>query len=352
MTYILNAITSYPEFRVNQDDVKKLLISKWPSKTKYIEKLSSSNCVEGRNLTLPLNYYQDLFGIGKKNIIWKAEAFKLQKENLKNLLETSGIDISDIAMIVSATSTGLMAPTLENLIINEFGFSPETIKIPLFGQGSSASIAGINLISEYLSTHPKKAAILMVTELSSLSFQINEDKESSMYNMISFGDGAGAVLMVGENHPLGNKKFFEIMGGISFLIPESEQVIKLDITDNGFEMRYSNDIPKLIKENLKEKINLFLGKFKITKEDISFYLVHPEEPAILETFAEALSCSNDKFALSWKSLSARGNIPGVSFLQVLEETISSADIAPGGFGLMISTGPGFCLEFSLVKKCF
>lgn len=350
MAIILNAMTSFPEFRITQEEFKNLLISRWPLKSDYIEKLSFSSCIQGRNLTLPLNYYQDLVGLGKKNIIWKAEALKLQKENIKALLEDSKINISDIALIVSATTSGLMTPSIENLIINEFGFSPETMRIPLFGLGASAAISGINLINEYLLSHPDRAAILMVTELCSLSFQINENKDSSISNMISFGDGAGAILMVGKNHVLAKNKGFEVMEGLSFLLPESEQAIKLDITDNGFEIFYSSEIPKLVKEHLKSKMNLFLSKFKLSHEDINYFIAHPEAPCILETIAQELNFSNDKFALSWKSLSTRGNIPGVSFLQVLEETMTSADIAPGCLGLMISMGPGFSLEFCLIKK--
>ena len=65
MAIILNAMTSFPEFRITQEEIKNLLISRWPLKSDYIEKLSLSSCIQGRILTLPLNYYQDLVCLGK-----------------------------------------------------------------------------------------------------------------------------------------------------------------------------------------------------------------------------------------------------------------------------------------------
>ena len=85
MSFIINSVTTCPEYVVQQADIKKLLTRKWPDKTDFIHECIDNSAVEKRYFTLPLNYYQDLFDIGKKNIIWKAEALRLQKENIKNM---------------------------------------------------------------------------------------------------------------------------------------------------------------------------------------------------------------------------------------------------------------------------
>jgi alkylresorcinol/alkylpyrone synthase len=350
MSFITKAVTSFPEQIVSQSELKNLLIKVLPEKKDYIEEVMNITAIKSRHFTLPLNYYRDLRDVGKRNIIWKAEALRLQKENIEKLLTKSKIDIADIGLIVSATSSGFTVPSLDALMMNQFNFSPFTKRLPLFGLGSLAGVAGVNRVNDYLISHPASAAILMVTELCSLNFQLEDESNSNIMNTSLFGDGAAALLMVGKNHPMAGVSHYEIIANESIFYPNTERMMECSMNEQGLQIAESLEVPKMIKELVGLKIDNFLNKNFLSKSDINYFIAHPGSPNILEALGETLGHEKDKFFMSWESLKNKGNMSAVSVLHALELTIDSADIAPNSLGLMIAMGPGFCLELTLVKK--
>ncbi|MFA6237602.1 MAG: 3-oxoacyl-[acyl-carrier-protein] synthase III C-terminal domain-containing protein [Bacteriovorax sp.] len=351
MSFIAKAVTNFPEHMATQSAVKNMLINMWPHKREFIEQFTNSTTVETRYLSLPLNYYRDLNDMGIRNVIWKAEARRLQKENIQKLLDDTGIDIADIGLIASATTTGLTVPSLEALMMNEFPFSPYTKRLPLFGLGCLAGVAGINRVNDYLIGHPKMAAILMITELCSLTFRLEDESISNLVGTTLFGDGSGAVLMVGADHPLSERSQFEILSSESLFYPETERLMGWDMIDNGFQLVLSNDIPTLVRDHVGNNINDFLTRNSVSRSDIDFYIAHPGGPKVLDALSQTLGLDRSKLSLSWQSLAQYGNVSAASVINVLERTIQKNDILHGRAGLMTAMGPAFSLEMSLVRKC-
>lgn len=351
MAYIIKAVTTYPEYIVVQAQAKEHLTKMWPHKKNAIDQFIESTTVKKRHLCLPLNYYSDLNDMGKRNVIWKAEASRLQKENIQKLLDETKINISDIGLIASATTTGLAVPSLEALMMNQFPFAPDTKRLPLFGMGCLAGVAGINRVNDYLVGHPEKAALLLVTELCSLTFQLEDESIANLIGTTLFGDGSGAVLLVGDKHRLAQTASFEIVTTESVFYPDTERLMGWDMIESGFKLVLSNDIPALVKKQVGKNIEQFLNKNKISKEDIGYYIAHPGGPKVLQTLAETLDLHKDKFTLSWESLAQYGNTSSASVINVLEKSIAMSDIVPQQLGLMMAMGPAFSLELSLVKKC-
>lgn len=351
MSYIVQAVTSYPQHVVKQSAVHHLLTSLWPDKKESIYRIEDNHSIESRNFSLPLNYYCDLEDVGKRNVIWKAEACRLQKENIQKILDEEKIDIADIGLIASATTSGLAVPSLEALMMNQFPFCPLTKRLPLFGLGCLGGVAGINRVNDYLRGHPKKAALLMVTELSSLNFQMADDSLTNLIGTTSYGDGSGAVLLVGDEHPLAEAALFEIMSSESVFYPETERLMGLDMVQSGFQLVISSDIPSLIKARVGKSIEEFLGKNKITKKDINFYMAHPGGSSIMNALCEAMMIEREQMALSWESWSQYGDASAASIINVIEKTSTAENVTRNNLGLMIALGPAFSLELSLLKKC-
>jgi alkylresorcinol/alkylpyrone synthase len=350
MSNIVKIISSCPETRVLQSEVQDHLLKIWPDKSLQIKESFADSSVSSRFFSLPLNYYQDLHDIGKRNIIWKAEAMRLQADNLQKLINESGINFEDIGMLASVTSTGTSVPSLDALMMNKFSFAPDTIRLPMFGLGCAGGISGMNRMNDYLLQYPEKAAILMVTELCSLTFQFGEPNIANMISTATFGDASALVLMAGKNHPSSKNAQFEIILSESIFYPDTEKVMGLEILENGFQIDFREEAASLIKIHLAKNIEKFLAKNKLTRSDINFYLAPPNGASFLESLSEALELSKDKFGLSWESLNDRGNTSAVGVLHVLEQAIASAEIMQGSLGLVLGIGPSFCLELSLIKK--
>ncbi|MDO9180951.1 MAG: 3-oxoacyl-[acyl-carrier-protein] synthase III C-terminal domain-containing protein [Bacteriovorax sp.] len=356
MSFIVNATTSYPEHSINQVDFFNFISAKWASGASLVNELFNTNpsinskMIASRNFTLPLNYYPDLNEAGKRNIIWKAEACELQIKNLNKIFEETSVDIKDIGLIVSATSSGIMIPGLEVYMMNKFPFLPNTKRLPVFGLGALAGVAGINKINDYLIAYPDKAALLLVTELPSLSFEFNKEDLENLLRLCHFGDASGAVLMVGNDHPLAKNAPYEVLLAESIIYPETQALMGTSLNDTGLNSFVSKEVHNIFKTQLVTSVDNLLGENKISRNDISFYIVDVEEVFCLTSICDLLDIPKEKLALSWEGLSRYGNTASVTAIDILKQTIFTADIVPNQLGLMIALGPGMGLELSLIKK--
>ena len=105
-----------------------------------------------------------------------------------------------VDIVFSTTVTGLAVPSIEARIAARVGFRPDVKRVPMFGLGCVAGAAGIARMHDYLLGHPGQVAVLVAVELCSLTVQ-RDDR--SMANLVAsglFGDGAAAVVAVGDQH--------------------------------------------------------------------------------------------------------------------------------------------------------
>ena len=122
-----------------------------------------------------------------------------------------------------------------------------------------------------------------------------------------------------------------------------------DISENGFQIVLSADVPAMVLGHVSSDVDAFLGEQGLKREDVGCWISHPGGPRVLEAMQESLGLPREAFALSWKSLAKVGNLSSASVLLVLKETLESRRPEPGRHGLVIAMGPGFCSELVLLR---
>jgi alkylresorcinol/alkylpyrone synthase len=349
MSIIHSVMTSFPKNYVSQEEISEEISNIWPDKKKHVDQFHKSSQVKSRHLSIPLSEYKNLGDIGDRSRKWLDVAIELQTNNINILLEKAGLHPKDISLIVSTTVTGLSIPTLEARLMNKIAFKPNTKRLPIFGLGCLGGVAGINRVNDYLKGHPKEAALLLATELCSLTFQFEDKSVANLVGTSLFADGSAAVLMLGNEHPLASKGEFRVLSGESFFYPDTERIMGWDIVSSGFQIVLSGDVPKIVVEHVKPNIGEFLSSNKITLSDVGFMVSHPGGPKVLDKISEIADRPAEDFKHSWNSLSEKGNMSSVSVLHVLQKTIEEKR-ASGELGLMIAMGPAFCSEMNLIKK--
>ena len=349
MSAIYGVVTSFPDIYVAQEEIMKEIASIWPDRKKHVEQFHLSSQVNGRHLSLPLSEYKKLGDIGERSRLWLETALNLQVKNVQTLLKQANLLPSDISLIATTTVTGLAIPTLEARLMNKLPFSEKTKRLPIFGLGCLGGVAGINRVSDYLKGHPKEAALLLASELCSLTFQFQDKSVANLVGTSLFADGTAAVLMVGEEHPLYKNAQFKILRGESYFYPDTERIMGWDIVSSGFQIVLSGDVPKIVEEKVKPNLDDFLSTSKLTVSDINFMVSHPGGPKVLDKLSEISGKDANEFKHSWTSLREKGNMSSVSVLHVLEKTIAD-NKAKNEVGLMVAMGPAFCSEMALIKK--
>ncbi|MEC9465800.1 MAG: type III polyketide synthase, partial [Myxococcota bacterium] len=293
--------------------------------------------------------YQEIEGFGDFNQAWIDAAVPMATDTVEKLLDDAGLSAADISAIMSTTVTGVAVPSLEARVMNKLPFPRHTKRMPLFGLGCLAGVAGINRAGDYLKGHPEEAVILLSVELCSLTLQRDDLSVANLIASGLFGDGCAAVLMVGDDHPLAAQSPLSWHHPRSAFFEDTERVMGWDVVDSGFKIVLSPEVPKIVSEELPGEVDSLLQEAALDERP-DFIVAHPGGPKVMMAMQNALKLEENALEKSWKSLAAHGNMSSSSVLFILRDTIE--DLPPkGSVGMMAALGPAFCAELNLLRSC-
>jgi alkylresorcinol/alkylpyrone synthase len=252
-------------------------------------------------------------------------------------------------MIMTTTVTGVAVPSLDARLMNRIPFARSLKRVPLFGLGCLAGVAGLARASEYLRAYPCQTAVLLAVELCSLTMQPDDGSIANIVSSGLFGDGAAAVLLAGAKHPLSEGACPHVLDSRSRFFPNTERVMGWDVVDTGFKVVLSPEVPKLARTELPELVDGLLAAHGLRRDDVRTWIAHPGGPAVADAITEGLGLSPDALALSRKSLAEVGNLSSASALFLLDEVRTTQCPEPGSYGVMLAMGPAFCAEAVLLQ---
>jgi alkylresorcinol/alkylpyrone synthase len=312
----------------------------------FMERLQARVGVETRHLALPIEAYYDLKSWGKANNHWIEVATELGQKALCCALTRAGFAPSDLGALFFVSITGISSPSIDARLINRMSLPVNIKRVPIFGLGCVAGAAGIARAADYVLAYPKQVAAVLSVELCSLTLQ---QEDLSVANLISsglFGDGAAAVLVAGAERKANGP---EILATRSVFYPNSEHVMGWDISEKGFRIVLSREVPEVVHEHLASDVDAFLEEQGLLRSDIGSWILHTGGPRVLEATAAALELPEGALAVSWDCLRRTGNLSSASVLVVLEEVMTKRRPEAGTYSLLAAMGPGFCSELVLLR---
>lgn len=311
-----------------------------------LERLHKNVLVGGRHLALPIEEYDGLTTWGKANDAWIRVAQEVGEAAVLDALKRAGLTTGDVDALIFVTVTGVATPSIDARLMNRLSLPSRVKRMPIFGLGCVAGAAGIARAADYVRGYPDDVAVLLSVELCSLTLQ---PEDLSIPNLIAsglFGDGAAAVVVTGENRPADGPR---VVATRSVFYPDSERVMGWDISETGFKIVLSSEVPEVAREKLRPDVDAFLADQGLTRDDISSWVCHPGGPKVLEAMQESLELPPGALDVTWRSLREVGNLSSTSVLMVLAETLEHHRPAPGSYGMLIAMGPGFCSELVLLR---
>jgi len=314
---------------------------------KRLEQFFQNVLVGGRHLALPLERYPALETWGAANNAWIEVAEATGAEAIRQAMERAGLALSELNALYFVSVTGIATPSIDARLMNRLDLPSDVKRVPIFGLGCVAGAAGVARVADYLRAYPHDVAVLLSVELCSLTLQ---RQDLSIPNLISsglFGDGAAAVVMVGAERQVDRGP--RVLSTRSVFYPDSERVMGWDISERGFQIVLSAEVPEVVRRYLRDDVDRFLADNELTRSDIASWVAHPGGPKVLEAMQEALELPDGALDRTWTSLREVGNLSSASVLMVLGDTLENGRPDPGSFGLMLAMGPGFCSELVLLE---
>jgi len=351
---IASAASAFPKHYYSQQVLLERLQDYWGEELKnpqLLARLHRNVTVDGRYLAVPAEQYASIKTWGEANDIWIKVGQELGERALCLALHNAEMKPADLGCLLFTSVTGICSPSIDALLINRMNLPQNIRRTPIFGLGCVAGAAGIARAADYVRAYPGQAAAIVSVELCSLTLQ---REDLSVANLISsglFADGSAAAVVVGDEFEAKNPAIDgpRIVATRSVFYPQTEDMMGWRISEKGFRILLSTEVPELIRENLGRDVDAFLADEGYSRSDIRSFVLHTGGPKVLQASAAALGLNNGELDASWDCLRKVGNLSSASVLVVLEDVMRNRRPAPGTLGLLAAMGPGFCSELVLLE---
>lgn len=280
----------------------------------------------------------------EKNDIYTRESIKLAEGVLTKALNKANLDAKDIDYIITVSCTGIMIPSLDAYLINRLGLRQDVVRLPVTEMGCAAGVSGIIYAKNFLKANPNKRAVVIAVEAPTATFQLDD---YSMVNVVSsaiFGDGAAAVILSSYEDAEGP----EIIDEAMYHFYDAEHMMGFKLRNTGLQMILDKSVPETISNHFPHIVHPFLERNNKTIQDVDHLIFHPGGKKIVQTVEDLFGSLGKNIDDTKEVLKLYGNMSSATVLYVLERFMERG-VKKGDTGLMLSFGPGFSAQRTLLQ---
>lgn len=344
--------TATPERWMHQNDILELFLnhdgfqsvnSETKMRDDFLRAVYAGSGIEKRHLAAPKFPYE-VDTIENVMRTFLEVGLPLTVKASKMAMEEAGVTTKEIRKLIFVTSTGLMAPGIESMLIAQLGLDRDVSRANLVFMGCAAAITALTTARDFCLANPEQKCLVVCLELFSFHTGQCEGKDMAVY-MALFADGCAAVVLSGDYE---TKESWAIEGNHSYLIPDSSTDITMSLMERGLAGTLDVKVPKIIQANMKKFMETYYSKFGISHVD--HWCIHPGGPAILKAVQVALGISDDQLQHSWESLKQYGNMSSVTVCFILDRMKKFNEYKKDDKMIMMAFGPGVWVESLFLVK--
>ncbi len=240
-------------------------------------------------------------------------------------------DPAGITHLIVASCTGFSAPGLDFQIMRALGLPDSTQRTIVGFMGCFAAVNALKLADQIVRADPAARVVVVNVELSSVHLQEDFQDVPKMLSFLLFGDGASAALVTSDPHGIAFGRFQVAV------IPRSAELITWHISDTGFLMHLSGQVPGRIRRWLPEH-----GPALIPPQHPVVWAVHAGGRSILDSVQQGLHLPPEALRFSRDVLRNHGNMSSATLVFVLNAILNDPDAR--GPGMAMAFGPGLTVE--------
>lgn len=279
MPRIAGVATATPPQKIDQKAIPSFVLKVF-GKSELLKRLMpvfKNAKVNGRYFSKNLDWYAESHTFAETNDLYIRTSLDLCEEAITRLADQCEISTINFDIIFFISTTGVSTPSLDARLFNRIRFNRHIKRIPIFGLGCAGGAAGIARAHDYLKAYPSHRALIVTVELCSLAFQKNDLSKSGIISVALFGDGAAACLMLGDQVQHNQKKWAQpsTIGTLSTIYPETEDVMGWHVTERGFQVQLSKNIPHIVTSLVKKNVNEILSNHDTSMDQVDHFVMHP-----------------------------------------------------------------------------
>jgi alkylresorcinol/alkylpyrone synthase len=305
--------------------------------------------VETRASVVPIEEVFHPKDFETQNGRYREIACRAGKDVARRALEASGLEPSEIGLVVSVSCTGFMIPAVDAYVAEELGLGPRLARLPITESGCAGGVVGLARAADYLAAHPEGAALVIALEFASLTFQRWDLSATNVVSTAIFGDGGAAAVLVGPRHPRAQGARVKLRDAESVFFPGTSHLMGFELRNTGLQIVLDRGIAPFVRRTIVPTVESFLSSRGLARDRIAHFILHPGGRRVIEAMAERLGLGEGELAATEEVLSRHGNMSSVTVLFVLDEVLRCRKPAKGSLGLLGAFGPGFGAELALLE---
>jgi predicted naringenin-chalcone synthase len=237
-----------------------------------------------------------------------------------------------ITHLLVTSCTGFAAPGIDLELVHRTGLPANVERSVLGFMGCYAAINALKLARHIVRSQPQARVLALNLELCSLHLHDTQDLDEIL-SFLLFGDGCAAALVSADPQGVLMEDFH------AALVPDTADLIRWNIRNQGFDMVLSGKVPAAIRAGLDTARPQILGNR--LAEDIALWAVHPGGRTVLDAVESAFALGKDRLAHSRRILNDYGNMSSGTVMFVLDRMMRAKE---KGSGLAMAFGPGLVAE--------
>ncbi|MEO1401189.1 MAG: 3-oxoacyl-ACP synthase [Cyanobacteria bacterium J06635_1] len=370
MAYIAAASTAFPAHYYSQEVLattlkKYFVMGDLEFDLDVIDRFFTNVAIDGRFFMLPLDSFFDPPDVATGIQATIEATVDLVEIAVRKLLDKARLSPDEISQLTTTTLVAAV-PSIDARLMNRIPFSPQLKRLPIGGVGCMGGAFGVARAADYLRGHPQEAAVVVAAEPSSalwlgslqrdLTAMVSRLPENpgqysdiimTIITAALFGDGAGAVLLVGDEHPLAQPGYAQVIDTVSMWLPNTVDLMGMARVETGTRNILRPEVGEYARKGLRQAIDPLLAKHALTIEKIANWLVHPGGPKVINAVLEEFDLDDKTLQISRETLAKVGNISSPTVLYILDQILATEPT--NAYGLMMAMGPGFSQEVLLLK---
>ena len=332
---ILSIATAVPLYKLSQTDIAAMARKIFGDTVKDFSRFLpayQNAAIETRYSSVPLEWYESPSSLSERNSLYLKTALDLLEEVATKAVLQASLTMDDIDGLIIVSSSGIATPSLDALLMERMKLKRPMERLPIFGLGCAGGVIGLARTAQLARGAPDKKYLYMVVELCGLNFLHEDRSKSGIIATALFADGASAaVISCNGDGP-------EIRAWGEHTWPDSLNVMGWDVTDHGLRAVFSQDIPAIVRKDMRDIVDAFLHCHQLSLNDIQHFLCHPGGAKVLDAIEESLELPPKSLTYSRDIMRNYGNMSAATVMFVLEAGIQNKQ--PGNY-LLTSFGPGF-----------